>query len=365
VRVCFVVDLPAKSPGGSELQVRGGAELQCYLIGKRLATNGWDVVYITHRRPTISDDSVRILHAKTMFRGDSLFARYSRAITLFLLLRRVNPDIVVVTYAGSLSGFIALFSLLTKKRFIYRSASILDADLTFGKGTGWNEFGFLARRLYSFAVEKADAIVANSEDSAAAFRRAFPGRNISVIRNGLPISVVTNEGRSTALWIGRFEKVKNPGTFVELAKEIPDVRFIMCGYGSLYDQLAKQVSRVRNLSFLGMVDESNKRKLLSDAFAFVNTSSSEGFPNTLLEAGIYKIPYISFVDPDEVICRHKLGFHVISFKELVEKTKLLAQSSDLQRELGMNIRSYVEREHRIENVAKAYDQLLKSLLNQH
>jgi hypothetical protein len=45
---------------------------------------------------------------------------------------------------------------------------------------------------------------------------------------------------SHVLWMNRMEKLKNPGAFVTLAKELPDVRFIMCGAGPLCDQLARQ-----------------------------------------------------------------------------------------------------------------------------
>jgi len=77
---------------------------------------------------------------------------------------------------------------------------------------------------------------------------------------------------------------------------------------------------------------------------------------------IHGTPYISFVDPDEVICRYKLGFHVRSFPELVQKTELLVKDSHLEREIGANIRSYVEKEHNLEDTVSEYDELLRSLL---
>jgi glycosyltransferase involved in cell wall biosynthesis len=157
--------------------------------------------------------------------------------------------------------------------------------------------------------------------------------------------------------------VKNPELFIRLARELPEIRFVMGGYGRLYERCAKQAREVPNLRLIGIVDQETKKKLLGAALAFVNTSSSEGFPNTLIESGIYGVPSLSFVDPDEVICSNKLGFHVKSFSELVDKTRLLAEDSDLRKEIGINTRQYVERNHRIENTVSEYTKVLTSLLS--
>lgn len=362
MKVCFVVNLPSQSKTGPDLEIVGGAELQCYLIGKQLVLKGWNVAYITPKPITLSEKTFHAYYAKTILPGDGVLARYSSAPSLFTLLKEINPDIVVTTYNGSLSGFVALYCLLYRKKFLYRAASILDADLTFGKNTGWNDLGFLSRRLHVFAVKRADAIATNAQYVAAAFKRRLPRKRIVVIRNGLPIESVQKSNASIVVWIGRFEKVKNPELFVRLARELPKIRFVMGGYGRLYEKCAKQAREVPNLRLIGTVDQGAKRKLLGAALAFVNTSFSEGFPNTLIEAGIYGVPSLSFVDPDEVICINSLGFHVRSFSELVDKTRLLAADSDLRKEIGINMRRFVERNHRIENTVSEYTKVLTSLL---
>lgn len=107
MKICFVVNLPAKSKIGPDLQVMGGAEFQCYLIGKQLAFRGWDVAYITQKPVMLSDKTFRAYYANTRLRGNGVIARYSRVLSLFALLKEINADIVVTTYMGSLSGFVA------------------------------------------------------------------------------------------------------------------------------------------------------------------------------------------------------------------------------------------------------------------
>ena len=359
-RVCFVVSLPRKSKLSPDLQVMGGAEFQCYLIAKQLASRGWEVAYITLEPITITEKTFRIYYLKGL--GDGLLGRYSRAPSLLAFLEEINPDIIVTPLKGSLLGFLALYCLLRRRRLLYRAAHIFDGDLAFGKNTGWNEFGFIARRLHRFAVKHADAIVTNAQDVAWVFERSRPPKSVLVIRNGQSIDSVRTGDRTIVLWLGSFEKRKNPDVFIRLARELQGIRFVMCGYGRLYERCAELALGVSNLHLTGMVDEIAKRKWLGAAFAFVSTSSSEGFPNTLIEAGIFSVPYISFVDPDEVICQNKLGFHVNSFSELVEKTRLLANDSSLRKEMGVNIRRYVEREHRIEDTVSNYVRLLSLLL---
>ena len=363
-RICFVVDLPVEALGG-------GAEKQCYLIANGLAEKGWEVAYLTPR-VTSRDPTPRVEkwlkthRADVPVKGNSRMARYLRGPSLFRNLGRINPHIVLFTNPGSLGGLVTLCSLLYRKHVVYRVASSLDTDLTFG-ASGWNEFDFIARFLHRYAARNADVLVTNAASVANQFKKWIPQKNIRVIPNGVEIPrTVPGEGRtrhaSHVLWMNQMEKWKNPGMFVSLAKELPHVRFVMCGGGQLHKQVAQEASTVSNLELTGGVGGETKTNLLEAAFAFVNTSLVEGFPNTLLESGVHSLPYISFVDPDEVICRYKLGFHVKSLSELVRSTSLLVADKRLRSEMGHNIRRYVEKQHNIQNTVSEYDRLLRNIL---
>lgn len=352
-KICFVVDAWTRT--------KGGAELQCYLIAKGLSAKGWNVAYITLTESE-PETAFQVFHAEKKLRGEGWLARYSRALSLFRLLNRIKPDILLLTYAGSLSGFVTCYALLHRQKIVYRVAEEAAADLALGRHDDLHGRGFLARLLHLLTVRNAHVIVANAEYVEREFHSWLPGKNIQVIRNGHEIEPVRRAEPSHVLWIGRFVKWKNPALYVKLARELPNIRFLMHGWGPLYDDTIEESKGVPNLAIMGEVGGEAKRRAFENALAFVSTSMAEGFPNTLIEAGIHKVPYVSFVDPDEVICRHNLGFHVRSFTELVEKTKLLVTHSELRMQMGENIRSYVEKNHKIENTVAGYDKLLRALL---
>jgi glycosyltransferase involved in cell wall biosynthesis len=84
-------------------------------------------------------------------------------------------------------------------------------------------------------------------------------------------------------------------------------------------------------------------KYYVESTLLVNTSPSEGFPNTFLEAWGNGKPIVSLnFDPDELICKNKLGFHSQTFEQLMKDIKTLVTNSQLRAEIGMNARRYIE-----------------------
>lgn len=361
MKICFVMNLPTPP------QAVGGLELQCYLIAKGLVAKGWDMSYVVgfggyHQEVSGTRIGFPVFQVPYSARRHARYMRALAHMLLFRILRQVNPDILLVAYGGYVLGVGGLYSRLYRKKFLYRAQSIVDADLAFKRYTGLRDYGFLGWRFHAFFVRSADVIVTNAEWVADAFRSHLPRKTVRVIPNGLKIEPPETREASHVLWLARMYKVKNPAMYVKLAKELPDIQFVMSGSGPLHQQIAKEASEVPNLLLTGVVSGEEKKKLLGSAFTLVNTSLAEGFPNTLIEAGMNRVPYISFVDPDEVICRYELGYHVRSFQELVKKTALLVRDRELRAKMGSNNRHYVEMNHDIEKTVSEYDHLLRSLL---
>ena len=71
---------------------------------------------------------------------------------------------------------------------------------------------------------------------------------------------------------------------------------------NFYSQIKKKANTTKNVKFLGFVDYFSITKLFEESSLFVNTSISEGFPNTYLQAWANKVPTASLqVDPDSII----------------------------------------------------------------
>lgn len=129
------------------------------------------------------------------------------------------------------------------------------------------------------------------------------------------------------LFVGNIQEIKDPRLFVELARQIPEVRFVMIGRGLSERNLAKQyeVSVPPNLT---LEDEMKRRDVL-DAIAasdvYVMTSKREGIPTTLLEAMGMRKPVVAPAHSGcrEVVHGAEYGFlyEPGSLDDLVEQTR--------------------------------------------
>ena len=71
---------------------------------------------------------------------------------------------------------------------------------------------------------------------------------------------------------------------LELARQLPRVNFTLAGgvvYQDYYDEVAAAAARLPNVTMLGHVPYEAIGALFARSRVFLNTSSVEGFPNTL------------------------------------------------------------------------------------
>ena len=130
-----------------------------------------------------------------------------------------------------------------------------------------------------------------------------------------------------------------------------------------YNDIKEASSKIKNLDFKGFVPYQEINKYYAESSLVVNTSYVEGFPNTFLEAWGNYNPIITLdFDPDEIICKYKLGLHSKTFEQLIEDTKTLLKNDELRKEMGNNSRKYVEKEHNLNNIINEYELLIKNLV---
>lgn len=90
------------------------------------------------------------------------------------------------------------------------------------------------------------------------------------------------------VWLARFAPVKNPFRMVEIAKQFPDVIFVMGGTGNLIDEV--KYSAPENLHVIGWT---KANELLSAGDFLISTSENEGMPVAFIEAQMMGIPVIA------------------------------------------------------------------------
>jgi glycosyltransferase involved in cell wall biosynthesis len=281
-------------------------------------------------------------------------------------LRKLDPDVCIQRAVGDLTGFVGTYCRLHNCRFVYHSATNWDPTSQIAL---WLSATPISLLYYNLGLVLSDAIVAQTHDVAARFRRRFAGTKrveiVPQIYDAVRIKP-PHIKEDYALWIGRLTWYKRPEVFLNLARTIPERRFVMAGSGPMQSYVEARARNIPNLRFLGAVEHEVAEELCGKANVFVNTSMIEGFPNTMLECAARETPFITLeYDPDEMICKHRIGLHSRSFERLKKDVELVMSDDRLRTELGRNGRQYVIENHSPELGLKAYERLLYSLPIKH
>jgi len=115
--------------------------------------------------------------------------------------------------------------------------------------------------------------------------------------------------RPTVIFVGRWDRVKRPWRFFDLARRFPDVDFVAIGraHNLEYErELRRHYSEIPNLDLVGYVDQFSSSALsdhLARAWVLVNTSAKEALPNTFVEACAHRCALLSSLDPDQFASR--------------------------------------------------------------
>ncbi len=172
---------------------------------------------------------------------------------------------------------------------------------------------FEAGPLISYAVRKADAVGYAAEHLKAKIERMYRPKMEPVLLpniESMPAHLPTKADRPKVCFIGRLDRRKRPELFIQLARQFPEVGFVMVGRAedeAWQHRLEAMAKPCDNLTILGyidkFVDERRFYESFEDAWIFVNTASREAFPLAFFEAGGRGCAILSHVDPDGTASR--------------------------------------------------------------
>jgi glycosyltransferase involved in cell wall biosynthesis len=262
-----------------------------------------------------------------------------------------------------LTGVMAAFCKRHGKRSVFAAAS--NPDLL--PNTPRIKYA-RDRWIYSYGLRHVDRIFVQNDEQARLCRTNL-GREPILVRNcySMPKNRSADGGSGYILWVSTIRKLKRPELFLDLAQALPNHRFRMIGgpadgEAALFESIETRASAMANVQFLGFVPFSRTEEQFDRATLFVNTSDSEGFPNTFLQAWARGIPTVSFVDAGAWLDGKPIGLIVSSFEEMVATVAELASNDLVRLNEGQRCTTYVERNHFPERIVELYEQVFKELV---
>ncbi len=344
----------------------GGAPFQAGIIADQLATRtDHSVCYLANRTPAeshgLSYDVKQISDPKHWLYKKSLIFDY---FNLMSALSELNPDIIYQNALTAHTGYCAFYAKRHKKQFIYHVAS--DYDLMPGEffATSWpmKILESIEKRLARYAIGNADNILVQTNkqrdlllknfgrEECTVFQNILPSPEESTNHNALPIRII---------WVANLKPVKQPELFVQLAEDLSarkDIEFVMIGRPGLqmgYQTLLDRAKKIENFHFLGEQNVSRVNYEISRSHILVNTSLTEGYSNTYVQAWQRGVPVVSlYADIDGLLKDQKLGMLGESYAGLKEAVSKLIENSGLREEIGRRAADYTEKNNSLRSVEK-------------
>jgi len=167
-----------------------------------------------------------------------------------------------------------------------------------------------------------------------------------------PAEPIVKSLRPSVVFLGRLDPIKRPWLFAELARHFPGVDFIFLGQPHFRGKGTwEPTSLPDNVRAPGHLDGAEKLRLLSAAWALVNTSIHESLAVSFLEALACETPLLACVDGAGTVPDHGLfvGRHDGDGREaipsLVAGLSRLLDDGELRARLGREGRRWVAETH--------------------
>jgi glycosyltransferase involved in cell wall biosynthesis len=368
MKICFVGldNYPVLNPASGRLYF-GGEAVQQTLLAKAFRDLGFSVSIIDRDFGQPDGeviDGIRVW--KTMREGDGLPGLrflHPRLTSVYRALKNADADLYYQSCAGVMTGATAWFCKTFGRRFVFRIAH--DNDCIPGK----HILGKVYCRdsmIYHYGLRRADMIAAQSSTQQDLLRRHF-GLESEIVNMAveLPEDPELSERDIDVLWVNNIRPFKRPELVLEVAKLLPEFRFVMIGGPApgaepLFNRIEDLAAKLDNLKFLGQVPYHQVNAYFSRSKVFFNTSETEGFPNSFLQAWIRGVPVISFFDPDSTISANGLGEVPRTVDDMACSIRRILTEVVNPDSVSHRVRNYASSHFSALSVATRYLELLES-----
>lgn len=360
-KICFVglQNLPVLAREYNSHGI-GGEQVQQTLLAKAFAQRGYDVSMIVadYGQPEGAVwDGVKTIKGGALSGGIRFIRHFHPGITdLWRALKRADADVYYASCAGRHIGILAAFKKKYGRKLVFRVAHDSDCEPANLLIRYWWD-----KRMYEYGLRRADSILLQSAQQAESLGMNYglTGRLARMLVEPGVMDLKHGDRMSDVLWVNNLRPFKRPDLLLELAESLGEVSFDMVGgalprHAALYKEISDRSASIGNLRFHGQVPYHDVNDFYERAKLFVNTSDSEGFPNSYLQAWSRGTPVIAFFDPDGVIRREELGYVPASIKEMRDVVRHLVNSPEEWERLSRACRNFMRQHYDVDDILSPY-----------
>lgn len=257
------------------------------------------ILFVLNLRPDKSGITEQILYLRDKLEKESFKIElvstfggiYERMSGIFQTIGKAQSNDLIIGVGCSYFGFFPIFVAAL-------AAFFLNKKIIYNYHGGQAELFFEKYNYFLKYIFKKDKIIVATEY----LRKVFEKYNYKVTRinnffnfESFPKAESEFKWNKKVVWCRSFEILYQPELALKVAEYLTknnDFEFHFYGNGSLYKKLREKYENDK-IIFYGLVE---RKKLLSDyqkySFLF-NTTLNDNIPNTIFEAGFYKLLVIS------------------------------------------------------------------------
>ena len=374
MKICVVGDIWDAILGNT----KGGAQRQMALIASYLARRGHQVTgvvpnlcckeytvngirivsgwqankgvkvlrYFTYRLPYLKRVLCDIKADLYYMRGFSVYAP-----TVINVSRKLN----VISAIGLASDSDLLVDRARIVKHMKSSLSDMLAD-------GWFSYWYY----YYYALRKASWIITQTNEQVILCQKR--GLKNQLIPNIVEVpdeSLLNRLEEVDVVWAGAISLWKGVNHLLELAVKLPDVNFVVVG-ALEHEELRpilNELRNKRNVVWLDNVPNSELINMMSKARIVINTSPTEGFANTVLEAWALGKPVVTLnFNPNGLLSGEKpLGYFANGdLHRMAVGIRYYLTRPDERKKAGDRAQHYVKINHSPEKICDLYENLVNN-----
>lgn len=345
----------------------GGAEAQVAYLASAFADLGFSVDLIYG-----NGDSRATVHTIAGVKCVNAFPAWKRPGSLlefWQALKEANADLIYVRLPLDFLWMVGLFVRRhTRSKFIYALGN--DPHCNPWHTYPWK--GWFHNTIYALGLRMADFVAIQHEAQAAKVKPYTKGQIVlipNLVRSLQKEPRRYDQATIDVLWISHIRPQKQLSILLDIAEQLPTLRFVIVGgFGreSSRKELEFRMQGIRNLRYEGPRPFDDVIQLLMSSKILVNTSSWEGFPNTMLDAWSTGVPVVSLqIDPGGIISREGIGLVSGTRSQMVYDISKLVEERSLNCAMGKRGQEYVRKAHSLDAVCRAFEQIVPGFQSQH